>query len=70
VIPEDAKYWSEERIIQEIANRRQEYTSLCEAIRLHEEEYDRFPEGGFGGADLYASRNQVDIEIHYLTELL
>jgi hypothetical protein len=70
MIPQEARSWSPVRVRQEIANREREKRDLEEAIRFHEQEYERFPEGGFGGNDLYSKRNELEIEIGHLTSLL
>jgi hypothetical protein len=62
--------WSKDRIREEIQNRRDYIQTLNESIAYHQQEYDRFPEGGYGASDLETARMRAGEEVAILTKLL
>ena len=70
MLPPDYKSWSPARISQEIRNREDYIRTLNESIAYHQQEYDRFPEGGYGASDLETTRIEAREEIGILTRLL
>jgi hypothetical protein len=62
--------WSRDRIREEIQNRRDYIQTLRESIEYHRQEYERFPEGGYGARDLETAKANAEWEIAELTDLL